>query len=349
MKKNSYIYKNYKISPLYMKFRDHFTLPLSSSELPLTLISMEEWCLITTTGSDAISYMQGQITSDINQLHVNHYCQSAHCNAKGKMLTNLLLFFYKGHLSWIIRNSVRNIQIAALKKYAIFSDFNLTALDRTVILGIAGHEAKSTLNQIFPVLPSIHCSVVENTSNNTLLLYFPLPRDRFLIITNLSRAKKLKQQLSQRFIIKFNNSKQWLALDIEAGYPVLDQDNSGQFFPQAANLHYMKAISWTKGCYIGQEMISRVQYRGINKRALYMLVFNSIELPSSNYVIEMKCSFDSWTKCGKVLAACRVHNGQIWVQAILDYNIPSGTELRITGCQDLIYMKSFSYKEEINA
>ncbi|WWO96373.1 MAG: tRNA-modifying protein YgfZ [Candidatus Dasytiphilus stammeri] len=327
-----------------MKLREYFTLPLLSSELPLTLISLEEWCLITTTGMDALSYMQGQITSDINQLHVNHYCPSAHCNAKGKMLTNLLLFFYKGHLSWIIRNSVRDIQISALKKYAIFSDFNVTALDRTVILGIAGHEAKSTLNQIFPVLPSIHCPVVENTSS-TLLLYFPLPKDRFLIITNLTRARKLQQHLSQRFFIKFNNSKQWLTLDIEAGYPIIDKDNSGQFFPQAANLHYMKAISWTKGCYIGQEMISRVQYRGINKRGLYMLVFKSPYLPCSNDVIEIKCSFDSWTKCGKVLAACRVQNGKIWIQAILDYNIPSGSELRISGCTDLLYLQSFSYKE----
>ncbi|WWO95957.1 MAG: tRNA-modifying protein YgfZ [Candidatus Dasytiphilus stammeri] len=329
-----------------MKFLEHFSLPLSSSELPLTFISMEEWCIITTTGTDALSYMQGQITSDINQLHVNDYCHSAHCNAQGKMLTNLLLFFYKGHLSWIIRNSVRDIQLEALKKYAIFSDFNLTALHRTVIIGIAGHEAKSTLNQIFPVLPSIHCPVVENTSS-TLLLYFTLPSDRFLIITNLTRARKLQQQLSKKFI-KFNNSKQWLALDIEAGYPIIDQDNSGQFFPQAANLHYMKAISWTKGCYIGQEMIARVQYRGRNKRALYMLVFKSMYLPYSNSVIEIKCSFDSWKKCGKVLAACRVHNGQIWVQAILDYNIPSGSKLRIDECRDLVSMQSFSYKEEIN-
>ncbi|MEI4259806.1 MAG: tRNA-modifying protein YgfZ [Candidatus Dasytiphilus stammeri] len=330
-----------------MKFIQHFTLPLSSRELPLTLMSMEEWCIITTTGPDALSYMQGQLTSDINQLHINHYCHSAHCNAKGKMLTNLLLFFYKGQLSWIIRNSVRDIQIEALKKYAIFSDFNVTSLDRTVIIGIAGHEAQSTLNQIFPVLPSIHCPVVENTSST--LLHFPLPSDRFLIITNRTRAIKLQQQLSKRFLIQFNNSKQWLALDIEAGYPIIDQDNSGQFFPQAANLHYMKAISWTKGCYIGQEMISRVQYRGINKRALYMLVFKSIYFPSCNYVIEMKCSFDKWKKCGKVLAACRVHNGQIWVQAILDYNIPSGSKLRIAGCQDLVSLQSFSYKEERNS
>ncbi|WWO97167.1 MAG: tRNA-modifying protein YgfZ [Candidatus Dasytiphilus stammeri] len=319
-------------------------LPISSSELSLTLISMEDWCIIATTGQDSINYMQGQITADINQLHINNYYYSAHCNAQGKMLTNLLLFVYQGQLCWIIRRSVINVHITALKKYAIFSDINIIELDNTIMLGIAGSQVKSMLKKIFPILPNINYPVVENIINNIILIYFPLPRDRFILITDVSRGTLLHYQLYiQNNFLKFNNSKQWLALDIEAGYPIIDNDNSSKFFPQDANLHFLKAISWNKGCYIGQEVISRINYRGINKRGLYILIGYSLQLPSSNSIIEMQYNLNIWKICGKVLASCCMKNGQIWIQGIINNNLPLNTILRIPGNTEIIISKYFSF------
>ncbi|CDL16218.1 Folate-dependent protein for Fe/S cluster synthesis/repair in oxidative stress [Klebsiella pneumoniae IS46] len=70
---------------------------------------------------------------------------------------------------------------------------------------------------------------------------------------------------------QFNNSQQWLALNIEAGLPVIDSANSGQFIPQATNLQALGGISFKKGCYTGQEMVARAKFRGANKRALWTL------------------------------------------------------------------------------
>ncbi len=59
-------------------------------------------------------------------------------------------------------------------------------------------------------------------------------RQRFLIVTDEATANMLTDKL--RGEAELNNSQQWLALNIEAGFPVIDAANSGQFIPQATNL-----------------------------------------------------------------------------------------------------------------
>ncbi|MBZ2279881.1 tRNA-modifying protein YgfZ, partial [Buchnera aphidicola] len=84
----------------------------------------------------------------------------------------------------------------------------------------------------------------------------------------------LKNSINKK--IFFNSSQQWLALDIEAGFPVIDKELSSYFLPQAINLEYFKAISFHKGCYYGQEMIAKVYFKNLNQRALYHLTSQAL-------------------------------------------------------------------------
>ena len=69
---------------------------------------------------------------------------------------------------------------------------------------------------------------------------------------------------------ELNNSQQWLALNIEAGFPVIDAANSGSLSP-GDQPQALGGISFKKGCYTGQEMVARAKFRGANKRALWLL------------------------------------------------------------------------------
>ncbi|ELO84735.1 putative global regulator, partial [Salmonella enterica subsp. enterica serovar Enteritidis str. 6.0562-1] len=59
------------------------------------------------------------------------------------------------------------------------------------------------------------------------LLWFEHPAERFLLVTDVATANMLTEKLHGE--AELNNSQQWLALDIEAGIPVIDAANSGQF------------------------------------------------------------------------------------------------------------------------
>ncbi|MCX8956921.1 tRNA-modifying protein YgfZ [Erwinia psidii] len=300
--------------------------PVASSRLPLTLVSLEEWALVNVTGADRISYLQGQVTLDVAALDAANHLPAAHCDAKGKMWSNLRLFHRGEGLSYLVRRSLRDTQITELKKYAVFSKVSITADDEAVLLGIAGLQARSALAHFFNTLPDADNPVIQH--EKTSLLWFALPAERFLVVTSSDKASALCAVLEGQ--AQLTDSSQWLAMDIEAGFPVIDDVNSCQLIPQATNLQALDAISFRKGCYTGQEMVARAKFRGANKRALYWLAGVASRLPAASDALEIKLG-DNWRRTGTVLAACTLDNGDAWVQVVLNNDLQPDSELRVQG------------------
>lgn len=300
--------------------------PVPSARLPLTLISLEEWALVTATGPDRVSYLQGQVTLDVAALAADQHLPAAHCDAKGKMWSTLRLFHRGEDLAYIERRSLRDTQLAELKKYAVFAKVTLAADDDAVLLGVAGAGARSALANVFSVLPDADAPVVQQDA--TTLLWFDLPAERFLLIIGADNAAELQQKLAGE--AELNNSEQWLALDIEAGFPVIDAATSAQLIPQATNIQALNGISFKKGCYTGQEMVARAKFRGANKRALYWLAGKAGNVPAANDALEMQMG-DNWRRTGTILAACRLDDGEVWIQAVLNNDLEADTVLRVQG------------------
>lgn len=300
--------------------------PAASARLPLTLISLEEWALVTASGADRVSYLQGQVTLDVAALATDQHRPAAHCDAKGKMWSNLRLFHYHDGLAYIERRSLRDNQLTELKKYAVFAKVTLAADDEAVLLGAAGFQARAALAGVFSTLPDASTPVVVD--GDTTLLWFDLPAERFLLVTTQERAETLREKLQGE--AQLNDSRQWLALDIEAGFPVIDAATSAQFIPQATNIQALDGISFKKGCYTGQEMVARAKFRGANKRALFWLAGKAGIVPAANDSLEMQMG-ENWRRTGTILAACQLDNGEVWVQAVLNNDLAADTVLRVQG------------------
>ena len=241
--------------------------PAASARLPLTLISLDDWALATLTGADAEKYLQGQVTADVSQMTEHQHLLAAHCDPKGKMWSNLRLFRRQDGFAFIERRSLRDAQLTELKKYAVFSKVTIAPDDEHVLLGVAGFQARAALKNLFSELPDAEKQVVSEGA--TSILWFEHPEERFLLVTDAATAERVTEAL--RGEAQFNNSQQWLALNIEAGLPVIDAANSAQFIPQATNLQALGGISFKKGCYTGQEIVARMQYLGKLKRRLQRL------------------------------------------------------------------------------
>ena len=95
--------------------------PSSSARLPLTLMTLDDWALATITGPDGEKYLQGQITADVSHLTDEQHLLAAHCDAKGKMWSNLRVFRRNEGFAWIERRSLRDAQLTELKKYARYA------------------------------------------------------------------------------------------------------------------------------------------------------------------------------------------------------------------------------------
>ncbi|CAJ0990949.1 tRNA-modifying protein YgfZ [Pantoea sp. Nvir] len=299
--------------------------PMAASLLPLTLMSLNDWALVSVKGPDSMAYLQGQLTLDVIELSADQHKLAAHCNSNGKMWSTIRLFHRGDGYSYLLRRKLREIQLTQLKKYAVFSKVTLTPDDEAVLLGVAGFQTGAALSSFFEILPNNNTPVVQQ--EDSTLLWFPKPSERFLIITNETQAQALKQHLD---CAQLNNSIQWLALDIEAGIPVIELETSAQLIPQAASLQELDAISFKKGCYTGQEMVARAKFRGTNKRALYWLAGHANRLPAPSDSLEIQIG-ERWRCTGTVLASIQLENGTIWVQAVMKNDLESNSVLRVEG------------------
>ncbi|MBV7406850.1 tRNA-modifying protein YgfZ [Enterobacter sp. ENT03] len=299
-------------------------LPCASARLPLTLMTLDDWALATITGADSEKYLQGQVTNDVAQLTEHQHLLVAHCDAKGKMWSNLRLFRRNGGFAWIERRSIRETQLTELKKYAVFSKVTIAADDEHVLLGVAGFQARAALANLFSTLPDPQTQVVQEGA--TQILWFEHPAERFLLVTDVATAERITKAL--RGEAQLNNSQQWLALNIEAGLPVIDAANSAQFLPQATNIQALGGISFKKGCYTGQEMVARAKFRGANKRAMWYLAGKASRVPEAGEDLEMKLG-ENWRRTGTVLAAAQLEDGRLLVQVVMNNDMERDSVFRV--------------------
>ncbi|ENX6697897.1 tRNA-modifying protein YgfZ, partial [Escherichia coli] len=144
---------------------------------------------------------------------------------------------------------------------------------------------------------------------------------------------------------ELNNSQQWLALNIEAGFPVIDAANSGQFIPQATNLQALGGISFKKGCYTGQEMVARAKFRGANKRALWLLAGSASRLPEAGEDLELKMG-ENWRRTGTVLAAVKLEDGQVVVQVVMNNDMEPDSIFRVRDDANTLHIEPLPYSLE---
>lgn len=315
--------------------------PVASARLPLTLISLDDWALATISGADSEKYLQGQVTADVAQLGEHQHLLVAHCDPKGKMWSNLRLFRRQDGFAIIERRSLRDAQLTELKKYAVFSKVTIVADDENVLLGVAGFQARAALKTLFSELPDADKPLINDGA--TSLLWFEYPDERFLLVTDVATAERVTEAL--RGEAQFNNSQQWLALNIEAGLPIIDAANSAQFIPQATNIQALGGISFKKGCYTGQEMVARAKFRGANKRALWYLAGNASRVPEAGEDLELKMG-ENWRRTGTVLAAVQLDDGRVLVQVVMNNDMEADSVFRVRDDANTLSIQPLPYSLE---
>lgn len=301
----------------------HYSTP--SIYLPLTYMLLTEWTLIRLQGKDAIQYLHNQFTCNIKNLNKHQYTFSGHCNPQGKMISNMYVFhFNEKEIAFIQKKNVCSKQITVMQKYAVFSKINIIQDNNIQLIGIAGKNARKYLNIFFSTLPNSTNMVIHE--KNIILLYFKKPTERFLlIIKNKSISNNLFNQ--SQFEIQIKKNCQWIALDIEAEYPWIESNTSEIFIPQAVNMDILQGISFNKGCYLGQEPIARIQYRGNNKKMLFRLINTIPDIKNINRslkpgeYLKLKIKNQNEKYIGIVLQISQITENHTWIQVILNKSI----------------------------
>ncbi len=200
------------------------------------LFQVDDFALIEIKGVDAEQFLQGQMTCDVKKMSATQTIFSAHCDPKGKVHSVFYLYRQNAECFYaLVAQDLAQSTLQGLKKYAVFSKVTLSLAPWSLYFSQDASQIDETCMQI-EIAPNCHIFFAEN-----LHLDYPL---------------------APKFFLQYSALK--------AGIPLLSCLNQDKFIPQALNLDKIpNTISFTKGCYIGQETVARAKYRGINKRAMF--------------------------------------------------------------------------------
>lgn len=282
-----------------------------------------ELAMIRAQGADAGHFLQGQLTQDVLLMPAGQARLAAWCSAKGRMLATFWVFKASNEDFLLILS--RDLLAATLKRLKMFvlrakcelSD--VTALYS--IEGWVGDAAREPAGAMHSIAPSAISIRARGQIGNEVTLFLP---DGRLADQSVSRALRIRpaQPADQADAEKIS---QWNALEISSGVARLSAAVSEAFVPQMLNYESAEGVNFKKGCYPGQEVVARSQFRGTLKRRGYILSGDQ-RMQAGQEVFDER---DSAQPCGLIAQASASPQGGFIAIASLQTSAADSPGLRL--------------------
>ena len=214
--------------------------------------------VIAVQGDDAASFLQGQLTQDFAQLGPAQARLAAYCTAKGRMLASFVGFRRAdGEILLVTSRDAlapthKRLSMFVLRAKAKLRD----ASDEFDLYGAAGPAAESLASSL-----SEPWSRAEVGSATAVALYPADGQRRILWMAPARDAVPPGPSLSAEL---------WSWGDVRSGVATITAPVVEAFVPQMLNYESVGGVSFKKGCYPGQEVVARSQFRGTLKRRAYL-------------------------------------------------------------------------------
>lgn len=217
--------------------------------------------MLEVAGQDARAFLHAQLTSDIAGLPPERARYAGWCSAKGRLLASFLVV---PHREGFLLQVARDLAPAVAKRLGMFvlrSKVKLAnASDAWIQLGLWGRGADELAAGLGIALPVEELGVRE-TQNG---LAVRIAGGRYLVAVPAARRAEISAQLAG------GSEQAWALEEIRAGRALVTQATQDHFVPQMLDLDLHGAVDFNKGCYPGQEIVARAQYRGQLKRRMVL-------------------------------------------------------------------------------
>ncbi|MEI6600790.1 MAG: folate-binding protein [Comamonadaceae bacterium] len=249
--------------------------------------------VIRAEGSDAASFLHGQLTQDILQLSSSEVRLAAYCSAQGRMLasfyaikrspTEILLICSTDLLAAAVKNLSRFVMRAKVKLVDASADH--------AIFGLAG----AALDAVSP--GALQPWARRDEGNVSILGLYPadgLPRALWLAPAAHGAPAGASLSLQD-----------WLWSEVRCGIAMISEPVAQAFVPQMLNYESVGGVNFKKGCYPGQEVVARSQFRGTLKRRAFLAHSDAL----MNAGDEVFHESDPDQPCGTVAQAAQAPGG----------------------------------------
>lgn len=221
---------------------------------------LTQFGLIAATGDDARAFLHAQLSNDVEHLAAGAARRAGYCSPKGRLLANFLVIARPDGFLLQVSGDIAAAITKRLTMYVLRSKVRIAdAATAWTQFGVWGRDSDALLRAAGFEVPdgSMQCADSKGS------VVIRLEPGRFLVLGTPQTPETLSAKLPRV------GPEWWTLFEIRAGLPQVTLPTQDQFVPQMANFELIGGIDFKKGCYPGQEVVARAQYRGQVKRRMY--------------------------------------------------------------------------------
>ena len=213
------------------------------------------WGLIRARGADAGKFLQGQLTNDVMSLGSNRARLAGFCSAKGRLQASFVVWrdgddgFLLACASSLLAPTLKRLSMFVLRAQCKLSD----ATGELALRGAVGDPALAWTGA------EAAWSRLARDGVTAIRLPDAAGMPRALLVAPLDLADALVP-------IHGLAIDDWRWLEVQSGIVTIEAGTVDRFVPQMVNFEIVGGVDFQKGCYPGQEVVARSQYRGTTKR-----------------------------------------------------------------------------------
>ena len=225
--------------------------------------------VLRVRGGDALTWLQGQLTADIGKIDASTSRVAAWCSPKGRVLAIFrLLVDPAGGYRVICEHWFTATLLARLRMFVLRSDVEIDdAADELRVAGVAGTRALPNRLAAWAATAG-----VDDVAwiGEMAITRVPGRQRRFMVTGPHHQISSMIESSRTNGHVQEACPAAWRLADICAGVARITADSSDAFLPQMLNLDRLRAVSFEKGCYVGQEIVARAEHLGRVKRRAYV-------------------------------------------------------------------------------
>ena len=277
------------------------------TQLPLDgAVALPHWGVIRARGADALTFLQGQLTNDVLTLSASQVRLAGFCSAKGRLQASF--FLWKAAPDEVLLACSASVLAATLKRLSMFvlrAQCKLT--DASGEVRLWGAVGPTATRMAADTAPWAH---VDHAPGTAFRLHDAddVARCMFVPATDATNAPALPLDA-------------WRLLEVRSGIPLIEAATVDQFVPQMLNFEVVGGVDFRKGCYPGQEVVARSQYRGTIKRRMFLFDCDAAAQPGQ----EVFHSADPAQPAGMVVNAAAFQQGSSLLAEVKLAALRSGT------------------------
>jgi folate-binding protein YgfZ len=245
---------------------------------------------ILVSGADRASYLQGLLTNDIPALQSGQGCYAAYLTAQGRMIADLHVYELGDVILLAMSGDVKATVLAKLDQFIFTEDVQLGDVSATFAqIAVVGPEAAAAVARLTGMTEATLLAMPDHANARTEWQGAPAILTRindagepgYDVYIETALAGAFTAALVDAGVVGLDEEIA-NAVRIEAGVPLFHRDMDEDTIPLEAGIE-AHAISFTKGCYVGQEVIIRVMHRGHGRvaRKLVGLLIEGVGIPAS--------------------------------------------------------------------